>query len=47
MDIIKRPFTIIISGDIARPILPVVIKNPANGQELRTYPNQNFSLKSK
>jgi len=37
MNIINRPFTIIVAGDIARPILPIIIKNPANGQELRTF----------
>lgn len=37
MDIIKKPFMIITAGGIARPILPVIIKNPVTKQELRTY----------
>jgi len=36
MDIIKKPFTIIRAGGVARPILPVIIKNPHTGQEMRT-----------
>jgi len=37
MNIINRPFTVITSGGIARPILPIVLKNPANGKQLRTF----------
>lgn len=37
MDIINVPFTIIRAGDIPRPILPLILKNPTNGQQLRTY----------
>jgi len=37
MNIINRPFTIITSGGIARPILPIVLKNPSTGQQLRTF----------
>ena len=37
MNIINRPFTVIILGDVARPILPMVLKNPTNGQQLRTF----------
>ena len=36
MDIIERPFETIRAGDIARPILPVIIKNPQTSQQLRT-----------
>jgi Retroviral aspartyl protease. len=37
MDVIKKPFTIIIAGGVARPILPVIISNPTTCQELRTF----------
>lgn len=37
MNIINKPFTVITSGGIARPILPIILKNPANGQQLRTF----------
>lgn len=36
MDIIEKPFTIIRVGDIARPILPLTIKNPCTGHVMRT-----------
>ena len=37
MAIIKKPFTIIVAGGVARPILPVVIKNPRTNHEMRTF----------
>ena len=37
MSIIKKPFTIIFKGDIARPYLPITIKNPKTGQQMRTF----------
>jgi predicted aspartyl protease len=37
MPVREYPFSVLRPGDVARPLLPVVIANPDTGRELRVY----------